>query len=179
MRSVVSYALGEALLVTAPERAIVRLEEAVELATGVDDRMVLGVAAVALVSIQARRGEPTTALRSFATVLERLGRAGDWTHLWTGLRWLVVLLVRLEHDEVAAILLGAVTGAPTAPPVYGDDAERLAGVEARLRVRLGEARLRDAMARGTGLADDAAVTLARGAITRAEETAASDAGRDW
>ncbi len=60
---------------------------------------------------------------------------GISTHLWTGLRWLVVLLARLRDDELAATLLGAVAKAPGAPPVYGDDAERLAEVVATLRDR--------------------------------------------
>jgi predicted ATPase/DNA-binding SARP family transcriptional activator len=178
MRSVVSYTIGEALLVAAPEQAAAPLEEATELAASVDDRMLLGVTAVSLASLQARRGEPAGALRSFVTVLDRLSRVGDWTHLWTGLRWLVVLLTRLEHDRQAAILLGAVTGAPTAPSVYGDDAERLSEVETTLRARLGEEELRDAMARGAGLVDEAIVHVARDAIARAGRPATAEADDD-
>lgn len=176
MRGLVLYGRGEALLETAPQQAADPLEQAADLAAAVDNRMLLGVVDVSLISLQARHGDSTEALRSFTGMIDRLHEAGDWTHLWTGLRGLVEVLARLGCDEPAGVLLGAVRGAVNAPPVYGEDAERLAAVEAELDERLGADAVAGLQARGRALTNDEAVRFARHAIeTCGEGRQATDA----
>lgn len=167
MRAAVRYTRGEALLEIDPRRARDPLEEASTLAETVDNRLIAGVADVSLVSLQARHGESREALASFTAVIGRLHDRGAWTHLWTALRGLVGVLTRIGDDEDAAVLLGAVREADNAPPVYGEDAERLAAAEEELSERLGPQRLADLHTRGTAMPDHEAIDLAREAIERA------------
>ena len=168
MRAMVRYARGEALLELDPPRALRPLQQAAELAAEVDNRMVLGVVDVSLVSLQARHGEAREALDTFVAVIDRLHDAGDWTHLWTGLRGLVGVLIQIGGDEDAGVLLGAVHEADNAPPVYGEDAKRLAAADAELAGRLGPADLADAQARGCAMTDHEAIAFAQAAIGRAQ-----------
>ncbi len=110
------------------------------------------------------RGGYTSLATTFAAVIDALQGAGDWTHLWTGVRSLVVLLARLEQNEPAGVLLGAVRGADSAPPVYGEDSERLAEVQARLEQRLGGEALAAGQARGRAMSDREAIAFARTTI---------------
>lgn len=170
MRALVRYARGEALLVADPRHAAPPLYEAAELAAQVDNRMVLGVVDVSLVSMLARRDHDLDeALRVFPRVLARLADAGDWTHLWTGLRSLVDVLSRADCHDAAAVLLGAVRGAAGTPPVYGDDAARLAVVEQDLIVALGTDRTERLQARGRALTGRDAAAVAQDAIERASD----------
>ena len=125
MLAAASYALGEALMIQDPTRAAALFDRAATLARSVRNRLLSGVAAVSAASLLAREGEPTAAFRSFETVMDDLQGASDWTHLWTGLRSLVELLTRIGADHDAAFLHAAVTHRPTAPPVYGEDSDRL------------------------------------------------------
>lgn len=166
MRALVRYARAEALLETTPTAAHAPLEEAVALASEVDNRVVLGVADVSLIGLLSRdAGDTDAALATFPGVIERLRRAGDWTHLWTGLRGLVGLLAPTDPVS-AAVLLGAVRGAATAPPVYGEDARRLAVVRDDLEEALGREEFDAATVRGRAMADHKATDLALAAIAR-------------
>jgi predicted ATPase/DNA-binding SARP family transcriptional activator len=167
MRALAAYDLGEALMARDPGQAVALFEEAVALGGAVDNQMVVGVAAVSATSLQARHGTPVEALRSFRTVIDHLHRAADWTHLWIGLRSLVELLVRIGADEAAAVLHAAVTGSPTAPPVYGADADRLAGAGRRVERRLGAGGVAAARARAAAMADEQVLEFARSTIDQA------------
>lgn len=166
MRALVRYARVEALLELTPSTAHAPLDEVVALADAVDNRVVLGVADVSLIGLLSREvGDIDRALRTFPAVIDRLRRAGDWTHLWTGLRGLVGLIGPNDPDS-AAVLLGAVRGAATAPPVYGEDARRLAVARDELEDALGREELDAATARGRAMADYEATDLALAAIER-------------
>lgn len=166
MRALVRYARAEALLETTPTAAHAPLEEAVAIASEVDNRVVLGVADVSLIGLLSRdAGDTDGALATFPAVIERLRRAGDWTHLWTGLRGLVGLLAPTDPAS-AAVLLGAVRGAATAPPVYGEDARRLAVIRDDLEEALGREAFDAATARGRAMPDHKATDLALAAIDR-------------
>lgn len=170
MRSLANYTRGEALLALDPPEAILPLEQAAELAQSVDNRVVLGVVDVSLATLHARHGDPKKALQAFTSIIARLYEGGDWTHLWTGLRSLVSVLARLDLAEDAAVLLGAVREAETAPPPYGEDAGRLAELAAALARRLGDTAYREMYARGRAMTDHDAVTFAELAIERASES---------
>jgi hypothetical protein len=167
MLAAASYALGEAVMFRDPARAAALFERAGTLARTVRNRLLSGVAAVSAASLLAREGEPADALRSFATVIDELHSANDWTHLWTGLRSLVELLTRIGADHDAAFLHAAVTHRPTAPPVYGEDSDRLRTVVATLTGRLGPAALDDAKTRAAVLTDEDVIAWARVVIDRA------------
>lgn len=167
MRAMAAYDLGEALMKDDVAHAMARFEEAVSYATAVGNRMVAGVAAVSATSLRARHGDPSEALRSFRTMIDHLHQATNWTHLWTGLRSLVELFVRIGANDPAAILYAAVTSAPTAPPVYGDDADRLTTAGHTLAQRLGAAAMAEARARAADMADDEVLGYARVAIDEA------------
>jgi hypothetical protein len=171
MRALVHYCQGEALLELDPTRAGTPLEQAVTLAAEVGNHMVSGIADVSLISLRARHGDASSqAARSFLGVIDRLHGAGDWTHLWTGLRGLVTMLERAGQSEDAAVLLGAVRGAANAPPIYGEDLERLAEAERRLAEQLDRDVLAAAQARGRAMDDNVAIAVARAAIQRCADT---------
>lgn len=167
MRALANYTRGEALLALDPEQAILPLEQAAELSESVDNRVVLGVVDVALATLHARYGDPQRALRAFTGIIDRLYAGGDWTHLWTGLRSLVSVLAHLGHDMDATVLLGAVREAETAPPPYGEDAERLDELAAVLAGRLGDSAYATTYAKGRAMTDHDAVAFAELAIERA------------
>lgn len=177
MCSLVSYTKGEALLELDPVGAQEPLRRAAELADSVDNHVVGGVADVSLISIQARLGGGgPEAIASFGAVIDRLHGAGDWTHLWTGLRGLVGMLVAQGHQEDAARLTGALRAADNAPPLYGEDAQRLAEAEDHLAAALGPQRWEHLVAEGARMTDDEAIAFARQAIARgstAEDQAAT------
>ncbi|MBY5161309.1 BTAD domain-containing putative transcriptional regulator [Salsipaludibacter albus] len=164
MRALVQYALGEALHGSDPAAARRALRTAIELAETVDNHMVLGVADVSLGSLAARDGDPRDGLATFDGVVRRLRRAGDWTHLWIGLRTLVGLLRDVARPEAAAVLLGAVRNAPGAPPAYGDDAAALADHDEALDDELPPDVFDDAIARGSAMTGAAAADFALATI---------------
>jgi predicted ATPase/DNA-binding SARP family transcriptional activator len=70
MRALVRYAQAEALLETVPAQAHAPLEDAVELAREVDNRMVLGVADVSLIGLLTRTsGDTHRALATFRSII--------------------------------------------------------------------------------------------------------------
>jgi predicted ATPase len=153
------YLRGEAVLDTDPDQALAAFERAVELAEPVRNSFVRGVALVSAGSARGRSADPWSAVGAFREIVCQWREAGDWTHQWTTLRNLVDLLVRLEVDEPAAVLLGAASAAASAQPVFGVGAERLARAERVLRARLGATRFDDAAERGSRTGDDDLVTF--------------------
>jgi hypothetical protein len=91
------------------------------------------------------------------------------------LRSLVATLVRLGRDEEAAVLYGALQASPTAPPLFGADAERLADAFEAVERRAGPNQLAAWMQRGRSLGDDEALAWARAAAgsSRVTRTGAS------
>lgn len=167
MMGLARYSVAEALMERDPDAAAPVLDQAIELAGRVRNRMVLGVAGVSSAALRARHGDPAVALRSSAAVLEVWAQTSDWTHLWVGLRSLAELLARVGADRTAAVLLGAVLDGSTGPPVYGADAERLAELAAALEDRLGAGDLAAARSRGQAMAAAEVLDFARGEIDQA------------
>jgi len=160
------YALGEATMERDPDGAATLFDRAMALAGSVDNRILLGVAAVSAASLHARHGSPDDALRAFGAVIDHLHRGADWTHLWVGLRSLIELFARLGVNEAAAVLHAAVTTAHTAPPAYGADATRLVALGRALEGRLGPAGVAATRARAAVMADEQVLAFARGEIER-------------
>ena len=74
---------------------------------------------------------------------------------------LITTLVRLGRDEPAAVLYGAMLASPTAAPVYGADADRLADAMRTMERRADDERVAAWIEQGRGLKADAVVELAR------------------
>jgi hypothetical protein len=157
------YLLGEVLLDHDPPRALSLLDDSLEHAAGVGNNFLLGVAGVSATTLRARHGDPQQALGRFPDLIDLWDRAGNWTQQWTMLRSLVATLVRLGRDEPAAVLYGALSASPTAAPVYGGDAERLARAVETMERRAGPRQFVAWAEQGRHLADDEVVALARAA----------------
>lgn len=160
------YCNAEALGDTDPTQALALLEKAMALADSVRGRFLTGVALVSATSLRARHGSPVEALASFREVIGHWRRTGDWIHQWTTLRNLVTLLIRLDEHEPAAVLLGALTAAETAAPLYGADAQRLADAAETLTRHLGEEAFAVSRKRGAAMEALEVVDFAVATITR-------------
>ena len=171
------YLRGEAILDADPDQAVAALERAVELAGSVRNHFVRGVALVSSGSARGRSADPWGAVGAFRAIIDHWRRAGDWTHQWTTLRNLVDLLVRLEIDEPAALILGAASRSTSAPPVYGVGADRLARAEELMQSRLGVDRFRAAVERGSTTSDDDLVVLMLDELDQLGARTAPAAGR--
>jgi predicted ATPase/DNA-binding winged helix-turn-helix (wHTH) protein len=162
-----AYCHGEVLRMVDPEAAICLFEEALAVGESVDSSFLLGVTLVSLASTRGRLGHRQEALRDFLRIVDLWHRRGDWTHQWTTLRNVVVLLHEVGRDDDAAVLLGAVTGENASTPSYGESRRALSRLRAEVADAMGEDRLADHLERGRGLTPDATVDLARRAIAAA------------
>jgi predicted ATPase/class 3 adenylate cyclase len=154
------YFAAEVRLETAPAEAAPLLDRSLAEAGRVPNRFLLGVARLSAVSIQARSGDPAAALARYPDLLEHWNRAGAWNQQWFTIRTLIEALARTGQNEAAAVLHGALCTSPTATPLAGPDAARLAAVVDRLRGDLGPERLEALRARGASLGDAGAVSYA-------------------
>jgi len=91
---------------------------------------VSAVARIALLSALTRLDRHSEALDLAGPLLHDELRTGSWPQLWTTLRILAELLVALDRDDTAALLLAAACAAPAAPALRGDDVERYRALEA-------------------------------------------------
>jgi predicted ATPase len=157
------YTVGEVLLDHDPPRALSLLDEAEALAASVGNAFLMGVAGTSATTLRARHGDAQAALRRFPDLIDLWERAGNWTQQWTMLRSFVTTLARLGRNEPAAVLYGALNASRTAPPPFGDDAERLAGVLKTIEGRASRRQLEDWLERGRQLRDDDVVAFARAA----------------
>lgn len=166
LRAGYHYLEGEVRLDDDPAAALRSFQEAIELARSVGNRFIEGVARVAAASLEARHGQPDGALAAFREIVDHWRASGDWAHMWTTLRNLLLLFQRIGADGQAAVLLGTVETATTGAPSFGVDAGRLARSADALRVTLGEEAFADAEARGRAMSDDEAVVYALEEIDR-------------
>jgi predicted ATPase/DNA-binding SARP family transcriptional activator len=157
------YQLGEVLLDHDPARALRLLDESHGLAASVGSTFLTGVAGTSATTLRARHGDPGEALRRFLELIDLWERAGNWTQQWTMLRSLVTTLARLDRDEPAAVVYGALTASRTAPPLFGADRERLADVVTTIEERAGREQLAAWVEHGRRLGDDEVVAFARAA----------------
>ena len=174
LRAGYCYLEGEVRLDDDPEAALRAFQQAVEIAQSVRNRFVEGVARVAAASLQARHGPPDEALRAFHEIVDHWRTSGDWVHMWTTLRNLLVLLERVGADEPAAVLFGAVETATTGARAFGTDAERLERTATSLRISLGEKAFATAAARGRGMSDGEAVAYVLSEIDRLSSARAAE-----
>ncbi|GAA2568724.1 BTAD domain-containing putative transcriptional regulator [Pseudonocardia hydrocarbonoxydans] len=137
-RAFAAYATGETLLLEDAEAAVPVLAAAIARA-GRGAAHVSAVARIALLSALTRLDRHSEALDLAGPLLHDELRTGSWPQLWTTLRILAELLVALDRDDTAALLLAAACAAPAAPALRGDDVERYRALEAGIGGRLGPA----------------------------------------
>jgi predicted ATPase/DNA-binding SARP family transcriptional activator len=156
------YAAAEAAMHDDLELARRLAERALTEADATGAWFVIGVAGALAASIDVRLGALEEAIVAYRWLLPWWRRAGELSVLGTVLRSTAELLARLERDELAALLLGAVTVPDTGHGVFGGDAVRLGELATQLEGRLGGERFEAARSRGArlGVADAAAVAEA-------------------
>lgn len=157
------YHLGETQLDRDPDRALALVDEGEARAATVGNTFLLGVAGTSATTLRARHGDPRAAVRRFPDLIDLWDRAGNWTQQWTMLRSLITTLVRLGRDDPAAVLYGALQASPTAAPLFGADAERMASALGTMEDRAGRDQVAAWVDRGRGLRDHEVVQLARAA----------------
>jgi tetratricopeptide (TPR) repeat protein len=143
------YAEGEAHARADPDPAVAAFETAIELADGVGNRFLSGVARVSAASVYGRSADPDRALRAFPRLIADWQRRGNLTHLVTSLRNVTELFVRVGAHEAAAQLFGALHGRDLKGS-YGDEAQRLADARTSLERALGAGLLQRSVAQGEG-----------------------------
>ena len=156
-----TYVLAEVLIDVDPVRSQKLLLDALAEGRRTGDRYLTGVASVAAAAGNSRYGDPASAASLFLDVIQHWSELGDWLHQWTTLRNVVNLLVRLGRDQEAATLHGALTARANLPPLFGDDAQRMAEARVLLEGRLGREDFAELSRRGERLSDTDVVTLAR------------------
>jgi predicted ATPase/DNA-binding SARP family transcriptional activator len=120
LRGLHAYVAGEIDNVSgryAPAEA--HYTRAITLARTAGATFIDGIAAVGLVSVQAKAGRIDDALRGYRELIGYWERSGNWLQQWTTLRNLAILLRDLADPEPALFLEAAADHASDAPAVVG------------------------------------------------------------
>lgn len=127
IRAMAQCALGRALTPTQPERAMTLFERARELAAGVVNNWLIGIACAEDAAIRAVHGDPVTAAGIFADLVDHweFGSAGIGSYQWDTLADVTRLLARLGAHAEAAALHRALVEAGREPPLAGPAAAQL------------------------------------------------------
>jgi predicted ATPase/DNA-binding SARP family transcriptional activator len=172
------YVVGEAVTDIDVERAMAAYATAIAYADEVDCRLFEMLARGAIVALAARSGEPAKALDRFDAFFDRQDEVGnELVELWL-LRFLVVLLARLDASDDAAVLAGALLAAQDRYPSFGPYASPVESTVARLRDRWGASETDDALRRGALLDHAGTHAHARGAIRTARQALTDRRPRD-
>jgi hypothetical protein len=158
----VANVAGECRIATEPERARELLDEALEAATSVDNRLAMGIALAFSVYLHLSLEDWREAAQRVLLVADYTRRAGDSNALRAlCLPGAVTVLAKVGSDDAAACLLGAVRNEPVADQVarqFNQAREAVSG-------RLGDERLAEYTAQGAGMDDDAVVALVQTEIS--------------
>ena len=168
------YVAGELRIETAPKEALPLFERARSVSRLIGNRYLAAIAGVSAVSCAARIGDPARALEGYGELLDYFERTGSRAQQWTTVRTVIETLTRLGRDESAAILHGALTTSPSAPPLIGRDAIRMHDAASTLAGRLGHEHFEHLAAQGASLGDEAAIAYA---LRSVDKLGGSDVGR--
>jgi len=113
----VTYVEGELVAGEDPAAAIASYVAAIEEARSVGANFVVGVAAVALASAQARVGDAVAAAAAYRHLLDYWYATGRGPQLWTTARNAATLLLAEGHTREAALLLLRAEATPEAATV--------------------------------------------------------------
>lgn len=119
IQAMAQCALGRALTRAQPERAMTLFERARELAAGVVNNWLIGIACAEDAAIRAMHGDPLTAAGIFVELIDHweFGSAGIGSYQWDTLADVTRLLARLGADAEAAALHRALVEAGREPPL--------------------------------------------------------------
>lgn len=158
LQAMADFLEGEMLLDEDPTNAAALLDRASATAAAAGSAFVEGAARVSSTTIRARYGDPRRALTTFQEAIRHWHDRGDWAHQWPTLRNLVVLLVKVEEYQQAAVLLAAVDtlGGGT----FRDEKRRVDAARRELEARLDADALRAAWERGRRMDRQALLQLA-------------------
>ena len=113
------YIVGETVADIDVERALAAYATAIRYADEADCRLFAMLARGSSVALAARSGAPAAALDQFDRLFDQQERVGnELVELWE-LRFLVVLLARIEAFHDAAVLAGALLAVQDRYPVFG------------------------------------------------------------
>jgi len=161
LRSFAATASATILRRDDPDAALADLRRAIALAREgrslVTERIALSEAA----ALAAQASNPAEALGAIADALGAWQRDGLWRMEWGTLHSLMELLARFGRHRDLLVLYAARQASPTAPPLVGDQLERLSSAVERAEAALGEGPAAAARAQGRGMTDDQAVAFAR------------------
>jgi hypothetical protein len=153
---------GECRIATEPERARELLDEALQAATSVDNRLAMGIAITFSIYLHLSLDDWREAAQRALLVAGYTHRAGDSNSLRAMcLPGAITVLARVGADDAAARLLGAVRNEPVADQV----ARQYYSACAALHERIGDDRLASLAAQGAAMNDDEIFALVRAAIT--------------
>ncbi|MBV9934407.1 MAG: hypothetical protein JO367_08895, partial [Actinobacteria bacterium] len=158
-----SFTIGTALFDGDPPRAVEALENAVELAAGVDNRITLGAAATTLEELRAKLGVRSLAedLDAALSQVENWLSLGNAPNVWLTVRRIARTFVALEQYEAAALAFGAEAAAESKLPLRVREGDRYSVAIARTREALGTEGYAHHAARGASLSPDALLTELR------------------
>lgn len=168
-RAFVAYASAEAVALLDPPSAMAAVDVALAEARSLQADHVTAALSVLRASLQSRHGEPQTALKAFADLLDLYRRWGQWAHVWTVVFNLVELLAAIGRHEPATVLYHAAASAPDANPVFGVQAERLETILTRVRCESGEERFDRWATTGRQMTTLAAFQYAADAVTAGDQ----------
>jgi hypothetical protein len=152
------YFAGEVRLESQPSEALPLLRRAITEAERAGNRFLLGIASASAVSLDARLGDGATGLERYASLITHWQQTGARTQFWITVRSFIEALQRSGQNEAAAVLYGALTASPTASPLAGADARRLADVVVDLVAQLGQDEFDALRAEGAAMGDEAATS---------------------
>jgi predicted ATPase/DNA-binding winged helix-turn-helix (wHTH) protein len=139
---------GKAFAAVDPSVALAAYERATAIANQSGNRLWKIISILEVAALQARSGDPITALRSFQQMLGEWRRSNDLIFVSHGLGSLIVLFDRLGHSVAAATLCGTLTKNFEFNPFVPD----LPASLSRLRDNLGDARFDEANRCGAAMA---------------------------
>jgi predicted ATPase/class 3 adenylate cyclase len=164
------FALGESLLDTDIEAAIGALSEAELAVRSVNNRFLLGICRLSLVSALGRSSTPTAALTGYLELLDHWEAAANRLQQRVTIRNAAELLSRCGQPGIAALVHGAMESLGSTPPKGSPEQLRLAASLTAAHDELG-ADYDDAMTRGARMSEDELTDTVRAALRRALEPA--------
>jgi hypothetical protein len=169
LRSFAAIASATILHRDDPDGALADLRRAIALAREgrslITERIALSEAA----ALAAQARDPEDALGAIADALGAWQRDGLWRMEWGTLHSLMEMLARLGRHRDLLVLDAARRASLTAPPLVGDQRERLASAVERAATVLGEGPAAAARDQGRAMTGDQAVAFARALLADEEQ----------
>lgn len=144
-----------------PDASIAQLRRAIALARRGRSLVTERIALSQMAAVAVLASDPAEALRVVADALGSWQRDGLWRMEWGTLRSLMELLARSGRHRDVLVLHAASQVSTTAPPLAGDQCDRLASAVAQAERELSADGAAAARAHGRGLTDEQVVAFAR------------------